>query len=55
MSGKNHPRVYKRLQCTEATTFETVGGKNTHKSIICLHFSREGDCPFCFGLLCFKD
>lgn len=23
---KNHPRVYKQLQCIEATTFETVGG-----------------------------
>lgn len=23
---KNHPRVYKQLQCIEATTFETGGG-----------------------------
>lgn len=44
---ENHWRVCKQLQCMEATASETVEKKITIRPIICPHFSRDGDCPFC--------
>lgn len=48
---KKHWRVYKQSQCIEATASEIfrwgLGGHKTINSIICPHFSREGDCPLC--------
>lgn len=52
---KNHWRVYKQLQCIEATTFERVEKKYRKPDHLSSFQQRRSLSILCFVLLCFED